>query len=186
MYTTEYMREIEIKARLHNSDRLEQSLKQAGIKLSEPIKQHDVVFGQPGAKDNALGANWLRIRTENDKKVYFTLKKSVVGHLDSIEHETAVEDAVELQEIILQLGYEPYSDLTKVRRKAKHGQLEICVDEIPKLGTFIEVEKMMGQDAVHDTVIEELWRFLTSLGVSKVDEVHEGYDVMERKQRQKL
>jgi adenylate cyclase class 2 len=115
--------------------------------------------------------------------VYFTLKRSVVGHLDSIEHETIVQDAKELEAIIKLMGYELYSDLTKIRQKAKHGEFEICLDEVPNLGTFIEVEKIMHHDADHDMVVDELWDFLQKLGVSKYDEQHEGYDVLERRQR---
>ena len=113
------MREIEVKARLIEPiEGFIKKLNENNIELGGELEQHDVVYGQPGAKDNVLGANWLRIRTENTHTVYFTLKKSVVGHLDSIEHEVIVNDAKELQNIITELGYELYSDLTKVRRKA--------------------------------------------------------------------
>jgi adenylate cyclase, class 2 len=177
------MREIEIKARVRDEKSLLEQLQKQGIELGGSLKQHDVVFGQPGAADNEFGANWLRIRTQNDSTVYFTLKRSVVGHLDSIEHETIVDDAKELEEIIKLMGYELYSDLTKIRRKAKHGDLEICLDEVPSLGTFIEVEKIMQHDAEHDEVVAELWEFLQKLGISKEDEEHLGYDTLERQKR---
>lgn len=177
------MREIEIKCRLHNKQQVLGALENLGVTLSKPKKQHDVVFGQPGAGDTALDANWLRIRTEDDKTVYFTLKRSVVGHLDSIEHETIVTDSAELEEIIKLLGYELYSDLTKVRQKGKYGDIEICVDEVPGLGSFIEAEKLMHKEAEHDEVVGELWKFFKKLGLDKADEVHEGYDVLERRLR---
>lgn len=177
------MREIEVKARIKNLKKLEKVLVEQGIVLSEKLTQHDVVYGEPGNKDNEAGANWLRIRTENDSKVYFTLKRSVVGHLDSIEHETIVDDAKELEEIIKLLGYELYSDITKIRRKVKVGDIEICVDSVPSLGDFIEAELIMSHDSNHDDVVRELWDLLESLGIDRSDEVHEGYDVLERRQR---
>lgn len=177
------MREIEIKVRVQDKKALEDSLRGAGIVLSEPIKQHDVVYGKPGSLDNAPGANWLRIRTENDSKVVFTLKQSVVGHLDSIEHELEVSDAVEMEAIIQLLGFELYSDITKIRQKCKVGDIEICLDEVPGLGTFIEAEKMQQHEADHDGVVAELWQLFTKLNLSKADEVHQGYDVMERAKR---
>ena len=177
------MREVEIKVRLENVESLISKLVKKGVELGEPKKQHDVVFGEPGAADNHLNSNWLRVRTENDTKVYFTLKRSVQGHLDSIEHETIDDDASELENIIKALGYELYSDLTKIRRKAKIGDIEICVDEVPRLGSFIEAEKMVEHDSDHDTVVAELWELLESFDISKNDEVLEGYDVMERKLR---
>ena len=177
------MREIEIKARISNPTKLQETLKLKGIHLSKAVKQHDVVYCILGSADNALDANWLRIRTENDEKVIFTLKRSVVGHLDSIEHEVMVDSAEELEAIIKLLGFEPYSDLTKIRQKAQTGSLEICVDIVPGLGDFIEVEKMMDKDANHDTVVNELWKFLNTLGIEKNAEEHLGYDVLERKKR---
>lgn len=178
------MREIEVKARIVDAAAFEEKLQRAGIELSPAKKQHDRVYSEPGAGDNEPGANWLRIRTEDDQKHIFTLKASVKGHLDSIEHETAVEDPAELENIIRAMHYEPYSDLTKIRRKAKVGDIEICYDTVPGLGTFVEAEKMMDHDADHDEVVAELWELLSgTLGVSKDSEVHEGYDVLERKQR---
>jgi adenylate cyclase class 2 len=127
------MREIEIKVRITDPTQTLAALEQQGIQLGKPKKQHDVVYSRPGALDNDPAENWLRVRTENDAKVIFTLKRSVTGELDSIEHETVVEDATELTAIISYLGYELFSDLTKIRRKAQHGGLEICFDEVPGL-----------------------------------------------------
>ncbi len=177
------MREIEIKCRVTDGLSLQSKLESIGIKLGPAKSQHDVVYGWPGAKEAAFKNNWLRIRTEDEKTVYFTLKRSVVGHLDSIEHEVIVDNADELREIILNLGYELYSDLTKIRRKAAYGDIEICFDEVPGLGTFIEAEKIMHKDAEHDEVVAELWGLFDSLGITKDQEVHEGYDILERKMR---
>ncbi|MDQ3093950.1 MAG: class IV adenylate cyclase [bacterium] len=177
------MREIEIKARVADKEALFIRLNELGFELSKPVKQHDVVFGWPGAMDSVVGSVWLRIRTENDTKSIFTLKKSIVGHLDSIEHETVVEDVDELEKIIIEMGYELYSDLTKIRQKAKQGNIEICLDELEGLGSFIEAEKIMERDSDHDEVVAELWELFEKLGLSNEDEVHEGYDVLERRKR---
>lgn len=114
----------------------------AGIELSAPIKQHDIVYGQAGVADNAPGSIWLRIRTENDSRSLFTLKQQHKGGLDSIEHETVIGDAAEMSRIIPLLGFELYSDLTKTRQKAKYNGIEICVDDVERLGVFIEAEKV--------------------------------------------
>lgn len=178
------MREVEIKVSIDNVAKIENKLVSLGVKLREAKKQHDVVYGEPHAEDNALNANWLRIRTENDSKVYFTLKRSVVGHLDSIEHEVVVDNAKELEAIILSLGFKLYSDLTKVRRSGTYNGIELCVDEVPGLGSFIEAEKLVDDhESDHDKVVEDLWALFSKLGLTKDKEVHEGYDVLERKQR---
>jgi len=179
------MREIEIKARVTDRTKLQVALARQQIHLSEPVTHRDRVFGQlneEGGGNNTLP--WLRIRTEIKKGVttqIFTFKRAVTNQMDSIEHETEVVDADELQAIILQLGFTPYSDLTKTRQKARVGEIEICIDTVEGLGDFIEAEKLMPDDADYTTVAEELWRLLESLDVSHDDHVTDGYDVLMRK-----
>ncbi len=172
------MREIEIKAKVSDKQSLLTALQNAGVILSAPIKQHDVVYGQKGIADNAPGSIWLRIRTENDTKKIFTLKQQHTGGLDSIEHETAITDEKELETIINILGFGLHSDLTKYRQKAMYNGIELCVDEVTELGVFIEAEKLTDLEADGASVVEELWVVLESLGVNRADEVFEGYDVL--------
>ena len=178
---TEFMREIEIKARVDDQQGLLEALTAKGIELSDPIKQHDVVYGIPGTEDNAPDSVWLRIRTEDDTKTIFTLKKQHEGGLDSIEHETEVSDPRELESIIQVLGFELYSDLTKHRQKAAYKDIEICVDLVDDLGAFIEAEKLTSVEANGAQVVEDLWAILEDLGVHRSNEVFDGYDVLMNK-----
>lgn len=179
------MREIEIKARIADKQAVIAALKKQGAKVSDPVTHHDRVFGMPGvpgASEN--NEPWLRIRTETKNGAqthYFTLKKSVTNQLDSIEHETVVDDDKELEKIIGHIRFEPYSDLTKTRQKAKVGDIEICIDHIDGLGDFVEAEKLTGDEVDYEAVIKELWSVLTALGASRSDEVTDGYDVLMNK-----
>jgi adenylate cyclase class 2 len=172
------MREIEIKARVPNKTLLLAAIKVAGVTLSQPIKQHDVVYGQTGVTDNQPGSIWLRIRTEDDTVTIFTLKQQHTGGLDSIEHETSVSDPDELAAIIATLGFTLHSDLIKTRQKAYYNNIEICLDDVENLGVFIEAEKLTDKDADGATVRKDLWAELQKLGVDKSNEVFEGYDVL--------
>lgn len=172
------MREIEIKARVADKQTLIDNIARAGIQLSRPINQHDVVYGQKGVADNAPGSIWLRIRTENDVTTIFTLKQQHKTGLDSIEHETQVANAEELAAIISLLGFSLYSDLKKTRQKAQYNGIEICVDEVEGLGVFIEAEQLTDESADAEVVTANLWSELECLGVDKADEVFEGYDVL--------
>lgn len=172
------MREIEIKAAVSDKTTLLNIIKNKGITLSEPIKQHDVVYGQAAIADNAPGSIWLRIRTENDLKTIFTLKQQHTGGLDSIEHETEVSDATELASIIKTLGFTLYSDIIKTRQKASYNGIEICVDDVEGLGVFIEAEKLTELEADGEAVATSLWDELEKLGVDRSSEVFEGYDVL--------
>jgi adenylate cyclase, class 2 len=172
------MREIEIKARVADKEKLIAKLKQVGVELGVPKKHHDVVFCKPGQADYEPGSIWLRIRTEDDKKVIWTLKKDTGRKLDSIEHEVEVSNGEALENMLRELGNELYSDLTKTRQKGRVGELEVCVDTVEGLGTYIEAEKMCADDADYETVAAELWKFLGTLGITKSDQEILGYDVL--------
>lgn len=179
------MREIEIKASIADRQTLIDAMTSHGITVSAPVTQHDRVYGLRGvAGAGANTAPWLRIRSEtkgDTTKHYFTLKKSVTNQLDSIEHETEVADDAELEKIIGQLDFIPYSDLTKTRQKARISDIEICIDHIDQLGDFIEAEKLTGDDVEYELIVRELWAVFETLGVSKANEVTDGYDVLMNK-----
>lgn len=179
------MREIEIKAQVRDGTALLKKLTQKQIELGEPVMQRDRVFGLLG--EDGGGHNkrpWLRIRSEtkgSETKQIFTFKRSVTNQMDSIEYETEVSSEAELEKIILELGFEPYSDTTKVRRKTKVDDIELCYDDVESLGVFIEAEKLVKDNADYETVADQLWVLLESLGVMRDDQVHDGYDVLTRK-----
>lgn len=175
------MREIEIKAKVSDKTSLIEKLTAARVILGEPLKQRDVVYAQPGAIVGSHDANWLRIRTENDSRHIFNLKRSVTNGLDSIEHEVTIDNDTEMRSIIKYLGYELFSDLTKIRQKTSAGNIEICVDEVPELGVYIEAEMLCPEDADADAIRGELWRLLESFGVSRVNEETNGYDILMRR-----
>jgi len=173
------MREIEIKVSLKDPEAALAALAKAGVVLSEPKEQHDVVYCLPQDlhAENNPSTNWLRIRTENGATVYFTLKRSVTGSLDSIEHETVVEKGDELAKILEYLGYVVYSDLTKIRRTGHTGDsIEICFDNVPPLGGFIELEKLCDMDVNGAAVERELFAVLDELGIAYGERMTRGYD----------
>lgn len=174
------MREIEIKARVANREHLITKLAENGVQLSAPIEQHDRVFAIPGASGGD-DVPWLRIRTETKDGAHrhiFTLKRSVTGQLDSIEHETEIMNDTEMEKAILAMDLALFSDLTKTRQKAKIGDVEICVDHVEKLGDFIEAETLTNDTADVGGVCEAMWEIFAKLGVARADEVFEGYDVI--------
>lgn len=172
------MREIEIKVRLLDIDEAIEKLRIGGVTLGEIKEQHDVVYCLPEdkAKENNPDVNWLRMRTENKSTVYFTLKRSVSGSLDSIEHETTVSSAEELEAMLHYMGYVVFSDLVKIRRTSCIGDIELCVDEVPPLGSFIELEKLCDESADGAQVEAELIGTLDSLGITYGERMTRGYD----------
>lgn len=184
------MREIEVKARCGDISGVISALLDQNISISELVSQHDRVYGLPGEKgDDINQVPWLRIRTEvksDQKETIFTLKKTITSQLDSLEHETSIEDADEMEKIILALGFVPYVTVIKTRRKAKIGDVELCIDEVEGLGGFVEAEKMTDENANIEAVRKELWAVFEHFGIAEADEVTDGYDVLIHKKEGKL
>jgi adenylate cyclase class 2 len=179
------MREIEIKARVGELGRIRVALQQQGVELTETVRHHDVVWGVLG-EPSGSGAPWLRLRTESAGgavRHLLTFKRSAAAgrQLDSIEYETEVDSPEVVVGMIGELGFTLYSDITKTRQKAQVGDIEICLDSVDGLGDFIEAEKLTSDDANYDQVAEELWLLLEGMGVTRKDEVTDGYDVLVNK-----
>jgi len=171
------LREIEVKAKVKNSDFIINKLKELGCELSEPIIQKDKIFMEKNEDFMNVRPerNVFRIREQNGIFI-LTLKKAQSNELDCIERETIVENVKQTEDILNYLGYKVFVNVNKTRRKSKYNEYEICLDEVEGLGTFIEVEKMSKESALK--VQEELLQFLLQLGVSKEDQINNGYDTM--------
>ncbi len=173
------MKEIEVKAHLRNKALVFEKLKSLGCVFSEPIRQIDTVYTKiaGNVEEYLKNDHFLRIREKSDGRFIFTVKKPLSRSvLTKTEHETEVKNAKELEQALFLMGYQLSNTVIKVRQTAKHGDFEICIDEVEKLGSFIEVEKMSDGDV--DVVRKELNEFLASLDIPLEDEVHKGYDIM--------
>ena len=173
------MREIEIKLKVSNLQDVEQGLKNKGCVLSEPISQHDVIYSLKGSKNEFQSASEgdiiIRIRHLKDK-AQLNLKQQKSSEMDNLEYETCVEDAEAMHKILETLGWHPVVEVKKTRKKGKIGEYEVCLDQVEKLGTFVELEKMTSDDANPEEVKEELFKELEALGLSRSDEETRGYD----------
>jgi len=191
------MQEVEVKARVSDFSKLENSLSKLGVTMSEPKEQKDIVYRPIGAgvADIYIYPNneelarraipVLRIR-ETAGKVLLTLKKTIKNELDCIEHEVEVSDAKVLADIIHHAGFLEIIRIRKLRRKgiykSEKGEYEICLDQVDELGDFVEVEKLTdGKDS--ELVQEELVTFLETLGILRENRVIFGYDTLLLKHR---
>ena len=123
--------------------------------------------------------NILRIRRQNNASI-LTLKRPGVVDLHSIEHETTVDNPEEVHEMLQLMGYLPIVHVVKDRQKGVHDGMEICLDEVERLGTFIEVERLLETSTDPSKVQDELFDFLETLGVSRDAQETRGYDTLIR------
>jgi len=173
------MREIEIKIKVKNIENIEKQLRDKGCRLSDPIRQHDVIYSKSGStsewKSAKEGDVILRIRRMDDV-AEFNLKQQRSSEMDNIEYETEIKDPNAIDGILTILDYHPEVEVKKVRRKGKLGKIEICLDEVEQLGSYIELEKLTEDNADPNQVREELFAIAESLGLFRKDEETKGYD----------
>ena len=170
-------KEIEVKAKVKDVLVLKSKIEKLGSVLSDPIIQDDTVFINftGDFTKSAPGTNFLRIRKAKGK-ILFTLKQSQKNDLDCIEKEVEISDAVQFKEALELMGYHEAVQVHKTRMKTKYNGMEICLDEVQGLGSFIEVEKITEGDG--EVIQDELFQFLQTLGVQKEDRVMIGYDTL--------
>ena len=95
---------------------------------------HKDLFAQPVNK-------WLRIR-ETSKGNIFNYKELKGNYCE--EYETKIENPAEMEKILLAVGVKPAIIINKTRKSFLYHDIEISIDEVDKIGTFIELE-MKGE-----------------------------------------
>jgi adenylate cyclase class 2 len=170
-------KEIEVKAKVNNLEELKSKLIELGCIFNEPEVQEDTTFVNFDGDYTVFmpETNFIRIRKTKDS-IIFTLKRPQSNELDCIEREVKVSDSKQLQDMLKFMGYHSVVNLTKTRTKTKYNDMEICLDEVKELGSFIEVEKVVEGNG--NLVQEELFSFLETLGINREDRVLNGYDTL--------
>lgn len=138
------MIEKEIKLKLLDESKisvLEKCIeKKGGIFLGE-YSVMDEYFSHP-CRDFKQTDEALRIRVMNNS-IELTYKSSRTTNIPKVREELTVEvnNYEVLKTILLKLGFKPIAKITKHRKAfALNGDVKIFIDNVDKLGYFVEVE----------------------------------------------
>ena len=85
--------------------------------------------------------------------------------------------------IVKELGFVPFSDVSKTRQTGKLDDIEVCIDSVEGLGNFMELERLADENADSVAITDDLWCIMAELGISRQDEVTDGYDILMKKLR---
>jgi adenylate cyclase, class 2 len=171
------MREIEVKARLKSTALFLEKATQKGIEFGAPIIQDDTTYETTIPYDDPAW-NIFRIRRQDNKTILTMKYKASDRSRDNHERETTVGNAGQIADMLLRLGYSKGVHIRKSRQTAKINQIELCLDTLDNLGTFVEAEMLVADDADVDSIQNELWKLLLDLGVDPSDRIHKGYDTL--------
>lgn len=141
------MMELEVKVPCEDLDGLERRLKEMGAVHLEDLGQMDQYFSHPG-RDFGATDEALRLRRENDRTV-ITYKGPKLDKDTKLreEIELSVEDLDRMSLILRRLGFLPVITICKKRTVYELQGVHFCLDRLPGLGNFVEME-WQGDDLV--------------------------------------
>jgi len=184
------MIEIEIRAKVENIENIKDRLVSLGAKLIKEVKQIDRVFGHPSQLDQenkiVEGGFSARIRQVDDKqRLDF---KEILRERGGIEL-SADLSAVEIGlKFLKRIGYEEAFVVAKKRKSYSYNEFIICLDNVEKLGNFIEIEKSIdsADDNEEEEIRKECLKLLNELSPgSQIDNRMYGDMMQELKNRGK-
>ena len=153
------MREIELKFRVDDLEKLVQKLISLGCEISDYKVQNDTIYvANLDKTESVLDSIFLRVRKVNDQ-VELTFKKQKANAF------------------LKALGYKEWVRVNKKRRTTKIKEINICFDEVEKLGSFIELE-YLASDNDSNNYEDNLFALAESLDIAPTKLVNKHYDTM--------
>lgn len=169
------MIEVEVKARVGDPKLVERSIIALGASPIGIETQADTYYSSPyrdlGKTDEAF-----RVRVQ-DNKYFLTYKGPKMDSLSKTRKEYEVEfnDADSMGNILSSLGFLPVATLVKKRKMFRLGDFLISLDEVRKLGDFIEVEVSLRDSKSHEDKLESIFRLFEKLGISRDESIRKSY-----------
>jgi len=166
--------EVEIKVKVNNLQEIKEKVSKAG-KLIKAIKQIDDYY-IPCHRDffarKPHQNEWLRIRTNPDKTVWeYTraVNQKEDGSNDyAEEYEIEILDKEELKKILGFLDFKKVVIVEKYREYWMCGDIEVALDDVKGLGTFVEAEAK-GDFKNKKEAKKACIDFLENLGIKDVE-----------------
>lgn len=164
--------EVELKFPVGTVDSVLRWLRDRGVDADEVLEQSDVYFNHP-SRNFAETDEAFRIRSVNGRH-RVTYKGPLVDEVTKTRKEIELpfgevpEDGDRFAEVLALLGFRPNRPVRKTRTPFHlswdERPVEICVDEVDGLGTFIELETA-ADEADLDDARNSLLRLADELGL---------------------
>jgi len=177
--------EVEVKIEIENFEEVKAKVSAVG-KLIKSIKQIDEYY-VPCHRDffaqKPQPTEWLRIRTNPDKVIFEydkSINKKANGEQECAEeYETVISDPEEFRKILNFLDFKKVVNVDKQREYWDCGDLEIALDNVAGLGSFIEVEAK-GDFENTAKAKEACLKFLEELGIKNAENIqtNKGYPAL--------
>ncbi len=140
------MIEVEIRAKIKNKSEVQSKLKEMAAELIKTDRQVDKIFGHEMFLDEnkmiVEGGLSARIRQTN-KGIWLEFKE-ISRQGAGIEIKADLDNLNEGLRFFEKLNFKEAFTISKLREVYSYNGFEICLDEVERLGDFIEIEKMVA------------------------------------------
>ncbi|MGB9937210.1 MAG: class IV adenylate cyclase [Methanobacterium sp.] len=166
------MIEVEVKAHVDNFDDIKLKLDEIGAKETKSEHQIDTYFNNPSYRDFEKTDEALRIRNttinRNESVVFITYKGAKMDEKSKTrkELEMKIEDPNLMSSILESLGFKPAADVEKERTTYLFNDFIISLDNVLKVGKFVEIEKDMKEGEDFDNTLDEIFKIYKKLGIN--------------------
>ncbi|WP_292461005.1 class IV adenylate cyclase [Methanothermococcus sp.] len=169
------MIEVELKAKLEKEEIPNFIRKLENLGFEKLVKREEVdIYFNGIDRDFRKTDEALRIRKSLDidkehVKYYMTYKGPKMDNISKTreELEVRVSNGESTKKILEKLGFKPVKPLTKIREIYKKDDIEISIDNVKNVGTYVEFEKMVKLESEKENAIQELINLMKSLNISK-------------------
>lgn len=171
------MREIELKFKVDNIDDIISFLEKSNCEISDTECQYDTIYVQNlDNVESTEGSVWLRVR-KTDEKIELNYKKQSAKKMESEEIEFEVGSYEKANAFLKALGFKEWVQVNKKRRYTKYQDYNICIDEVERLGMFVEIELLVNEQ--NDINYEEqLLNVAKEIGINRDNRINSHYDTM--------
>jgi len=157
------MIEVEVKARAKPDTK--EMIEALGAVYAGTEHQHDIYFNSP-LKDFRTSDEALRIRIKEEGP-RLTYKGPKLDPLTKTRLELTTEIArpLEMEQILLSLGFVRSAEVKKCRVKYALGRMTFALDEVEGLGSFLEIEASASDEEDWTEKSKEVLDVLSGLGL---------------------
>jgi len=164
--------EVELKFPIADADEMTLQLLAHGARRGSVVRQSDLYFQHP-CRDFRQTHEALRLR-KTDDELRITYKGPIIDSRAKMRRELELPvgrdagDFDQFRELLAILGFEPVRGVEKTRAiydlMWEGRQLELAVDAVDGLGTFLEIESM-AHDSDRDAARDAILRLAENLGL---------------------
>lgn len=176
------MIEVEVKLPVRELEEIKKQLMQNGFAETAHLRERDTYFDNVADRIRS-GGQALRIRETADFKagtvtaqINFKGKKQDPLTMTRQELESTVDQAEICRQILESIGFHRvFPEVIKERTMLQQGDMAACLDQVENLGSFLELEILVPDEAQRVDAQNRIAGVLAMLGYCMTDTVRSSY-----------